>query len=319
MAYIPPEVILEVKQIDLLSYLQTSEPQELIPCGNNTFKTKKHDSLKISNGKWMWWSRNIGGRSALDYLVKVRGMTFLQAVETLVTTAASVPYEPRKPPGSSPKKLELPRKNSDSQSVRTYLLGRGIFHEIIEHCLENGTLFESRSHHSCVFVGFDGEGNPRYGAYRGTGKERIMGELSGSDKRFSFRLTASKSSRLHVFEGAIDLLSYAALMAQNGREWRCENLLSLGGVFATAKEKAQPKLPMALENFLQNNKDIRKVFLHLDNDSAGQKAAQAIQTTLENEYEVCNSPPPFGRDVNDYLRMTQGRERNFTAAFECAV
>ena len=27
--------------------------------------------LKISNGKWMWWSQRIGGYKALDYLVTV--------------------------------------------------------------------------------------------------------------------------------------------------------------------------------------------------------------------------------------------------------
>lgn len=38
-----------------------------------TYTTRRHDSLKISNGKWMWWSQSIGGRSTLDYLIKIRG------------------------------------------------------------------------------------------------------------------------------------------------------------------------------------------------------------------------------------------------------
>ena len=48
-----------------------------------TYTTRRHDSLKISNGKWMWWSQRTGGRSALDYLIKVRGYSFLEAVELL--------------------------------------------------------------------------------------------------------------------------------------------------------------------------------------------------------------------------------------------
>lgn len=32
----------------------------------------------------MWWSRGIGGKSALDYLIKVRGMDFVQAVQTIM-------------------------------------------------------------------------------------------------------------------------------------------------------------------------------------------------------------------------------------------
>lgn len=28
-----------------------------------------------------WWSRGIGGRSAVDYLMRVRDMTFIEAME----------------------------------------------------------------------------------------------------------------------------------------------------------------------------------------------------------------------------------------------
>ena len=39
--------------------------------------------MKISNGKWNWFSRKIGGKTALDYLIKVQGFSFTQAVEAL--------------------------------------------------------------------------------------------------------------------------------------------------------------------------------------------------------------------------------------------
>ena len=73
MPYVAPEVVQRVKQIDLLTYLKTYEPYELVHFSGNVYTTRSHDSLKISNGKWMWWSRGIGGRSALDYLIKVEG------------------------------------------------------------------------------------------------------------------------------------------------------------------------------------------------------------------------------------------------------
>ena len=77
MPYIAPEVITEAKRMDLLTYLREYEPGELVKFSSNTYTTRTHDSLKISNGKWMWWSRGIGGKSALDYLIKVRGMDFV--------------------------------------------------------------------------------------------------------------------------------------------------------------------------------------------------------------------------------------------------
>lgn len=69
MPYIPSEVIEQVRQVDLLTYMQTYEPEELVRISPNSYRTRTHDSLKISNGKWMWWSRGIGGYNALDYLV----------------------------------------------------------------------------------------------------------------------------------------------------------------------------------------------------------------------------------------------------------
>ena len=57
----------------------------------NIYCTREHDSLKISNGKWCWFSQGIGGRSALDYLIKVKGIPFTEAVEMILGRAAEVP------------------------------------------------------------------------------------------------------------------------------------------------------------------------------------------------------------------------------------
>ena len=141
MPYIPPSVVQEVKRMDLLTYLKNYEPYELVHFSGNTYTTRTHDSLKISNGKWMWWSQRTGGRSALDYLIKVRGYSFLEAVELLAERAniqpplfvsENVPME---------KQLLLPKKNQDDQKVIAYLLGRGIDKEIIQFCLESGRVW----------------------------------------------------------------------------------------------------------------------------------------------------------------------------------
>ena len=71
MAFIPPETIEKARQVDLLTYLKTCEPNELVHISGNHYCTREHDSLKISNGKWYWFSRGFGGYNALDYLIKV--------------------------------------------------------------------------------------------------------------------------------------------------------------------------------------------------------------------------------------------------------
>lgn len=55
MPYIPPEVVEKAREMDLLTYLKNYEPQELVHFGGNTYCTREHDSLKISNGKWCWF------------------------------------------------------------------------------------------------------------------------------------------------------------------------------------------------------------------------------------------------------------------------
>lgn len=57
MPYVDTAAIDAARQIDLLSYLQAYEPGELVHVSGSTYCTREHDSLKISNGKWHWFSR----------------------------------------------------------------------------------------------------------------------------------------------------------------------------------------------------------------------------------------------------------------------
>ena len=161
MPYIAPEVITEAKRMDLLTYLREYEPGELVKFSSNTYTTRTHDSLKISNGKWMWWSRGIGGKSALDYLIKVRGMDFVQAVQTIMGNGSvSFPTcENIKSYEEQP--LLLPEKSPTADVVFDYLFGRGIDYEIINHCLEQELIIESLPYHNAVFIGYDENKEPK--------------------------------------------------------------------------------------------------------------------------------------------------------------
>ena len=82
MAGVSKEQVEAARQVDLLSWLQQNEPDNLRRAGGEYY-LRDHDSLKISHGKWNWHSRGIGGRSTLDFLIKVRNMSFVAAVEAL--------------------------------------------------------------------------------------------------------------------------------------------------------------------------------------------------------------------------------------------
>lgn len=340
MPYIAPEVILEAKQIDLLSYLRAREPGQLVRLSGSVYCTKEHDSLKISNGKWMWWSRGIGGKSALDYLIKVQGYRFLDAVQEVLgndfssrtenefashkgkpnelhsktlnaleeTTGYSKEYTAETKEAETP--LLLPEKSRSSDKVISYLFNRGIDLEIINYCLREGFIYESLPYHNVVFVGLNEQGEPKYAAYRATNEQRIMGDCSGSKKEYSFRLADGNGKEMHLFECAIDLLSYATLMKMDGRDWQDGNLISLSGVYQPRKNIAESKVPVALEIFLDKHPNISRIVLHLDNDMAGRRTTEALKTVLPKRYEVVDEPPGYGKDVNDFLCHELGIVRN---------
>ena len=140
----------------------------------------------------------------------------------------------------------------------------------------------------------------------------FIGEANGSDKNYSFLIPAEKmSDKVHVFESAIDLLSYATMQKLDGKEWRTEHLLSLAGVYQPAKEIERSKVPAALTRFLKEHSDVKEIVLHLDNDRTGRLATKAIQTVVPKKYRVKDQPPTKGKDCNDMLclRLNLGLTR----------
>lgn len=303
MPFISPEDILQAKQMDLLTYLQNYEPNELVRVSANTYCTREHDSLKISNGKWHWFSRGFGGTTALDYLIKVKDYSFIQAVETILGRSAAMPPIVKQAPKSEPRKLLLPSPNSSADRVVRYLRGRGIHPVIIDHCLRNRSLYESADYHSAVFIGRDKDGNARYGAIRGT-KGAYKGEATGSDKHYSFSIAENPASdTVHVFESAIDLMSFATLRLFDGGSWRENNMLSLAGVFKT---KRTDVVPMALQQYLSEHPQVKSLHLHLDNDEIGRGAVAGIVAGLNGAYEIFDEPPVYGKDYNEQLMIRVG-------------
>ena len=309
MPFIPPEQLVRAREMDLLTYLRCCEPDELVSAGGNTYATKSHDSLKISNGEWYWWSRGVGGSSALDYLTTVRKLSLPDAVQRVLSAGGAALAEPlTKPPHRKEhptKSFSLPPGHADNRRVFSYLRGRGIDPEIINHCIKHSLLYESAQHHNCVFVGFAGD-RPAYAMQRGTLQDkRFVGEVVGSDKRYSFAVpvTPGGSMTLCIFESAIDVLSYLTLLKQRGKDWRNANTLSLGDV-----GKKDQQLPPALSRYLKDAPHISRIVLCMDNDEPG-RAAAAVLKVLLGGYEVIDRPPARGKDYNDLLRCRRDGQR----------
>ena len=162
MRYIAAEDIARAKEMDPLTYLRNYEPQELVHVSGNTYCTREHDSLRISNGKWCWFSQGIGGRSALDYLIKVKGIPFTQAAEIILGREAEKPPVFYRQKERRSAELLMPELSETTDRVEKYLQSRGIHPLIIRYCVENKLLFESADFHSAVFIGYDKDGKARY-------------------------------------------------------------------------------------------------------------------------------------------------------------
>ena len=313
MPYIDPDIIKKVKQMDLLTYLQRYEPQELVHVGGNEYTTKAHDSLKISNGKWCWWSRHVGGRSALDYLIKVKDMAFTDAVMLLCDNRVGITSAPMPTTQKAPTKhFELPKANPDNRRVMAYLKGRGIDQDILSYCIQTGQLYQSKKYGNAVFVGFDAKGIPCYATLRGTSYSSTFKlDVLDSDKRHGFCILADHLNRqLHVFESCVDVLSFATLVKMNGQNWRDLSYLSLGGIYLPRKDIAETTLPMALDQYLNEHPQTDTIVLCLDDDDAGRQAAQAISVILEGVCAIENRPPDKGEDYNDMLMIQRKMCRN---------
>ncbi|MCL2546201.1 MAG: DUF3991 and toprim domain-containing protein [Oscillospiraceae bacterium] len=301
MPKLSEEQIRQARSVDLLDYLLTYEPSNVRKSKGRAGQHEmvEHDSLKISNGKWFRHSTQYGGYSALDFLMKVRGVHFVDAVQSLTSGYAITEYKaerkaPIKPP-APPKSFTLPKPNRNADRVVAYLRGRGIGRDVIYRCIKAGLLYESNKHR-CVFVGKDEDGKARFACERGI-TEDLKKDVSGSNKQFSFsippiELNGHGGSALALFESPIDCMAHASIHDMGQTGWDGYRL-SLGGVSSAA-----------LNGFLERNPQITSIQLCLDNDKAGHDATNRIITELLSDkryshIKITTAPPPIGKDYAD--------------------
>lgn len=301
--YLKPEELAMVKKIDLLTYLSNYEPNELVRKSHNDYVTKTHDSLHMTNGMWMWWSKGVGGKTALDYLIKVCGMSFLEAALLIYRCITEQPpvYQKAYHMKQQSYDFKLPKICSQPQNMFDYLIKeRCIDKDIVNFYYLKGYIYECERDHSVVFVGYDEKGKERFASKRAI-NDNWKKDVYGSDKHYSFRLVNKTNDILHVFESPIDLMSFQTLEKQKGRSWNHENYLSLGGASNARKDIEDSILPIALEHFLMNNKQIKEIILHLDNDRAGYETSEKIKHHLSGRYEIFDRSPKKFKDINEIL------------------
>ncbi len=302
------------RSVTAMEYLQRHQPDRLKKSSaRNEWELTDHDSFKINGitSKWHWKSRDIGGISALNFLIRVDGMDFQEAVGLLLQgnpSLSNLPTPSEEKPG---KPFVLPEPFQNCGRVQRYLNGRGISTEVIRYCRQLGILYENTPYHNAVFVGMDENQKPRYAFLRGIydreGKPFRI-EQAGSEKRYAFCVPPTAGSvRVAVYEACIDALAHMTLEEGRADKYR----LALGGISAPkeGQSRRMARNPPALEHFLKHHPEIKEIEICTDNDFAGRWACGHIKQAYGSRYRIIENLPQIeGADYGDVAKQEMERK-----------
>lgn len=306
-SYFDKESIQKLREIDLFTYLSIRDPAELVHVSGQTYCTAEHDSLIISNGMWNWFSRGIGGKNAIDYLVLVKDFSFIEACNE-VNTIANIDIETLKNssiyrkysnPNEEKKEIVLPELTSEPKISKAYLRRRGINSDLIDVLFRANIIGESKQYPNVIFFGKDKNENIKQASVRGV-YSNFRQEVKGSDKKFPFKyISNTKNKTLKLFEAPIDLLSYLTMKIENNESIQEENLIAFSGV-AGYKNK---KLPVALEQYFNDYVTPEYIEIYFDKDEVGITSAKNLREILEEKnIKTKILLPKNGKDINDNLQ-----------------
>lgn len=272
------EQIDRANQVNLEQFLR-SQGEELMKSGRE-YRWKNHDSLTVKGNKWFRHSQSKGGYP-IDFVMEFYNKTFPEAMQMLIgEEAVESIAEP-----TQKVEFRLPSCCESNDRIIKYLTEeRKLLKDLVEEFIADGLIYEDAKYHNVVFVGKDINEIPRYAHCRGTADKFRM-DVIGSDKSYGF-CYRGKGKELFVFEAPIDLLSHIALYPAG---WRERSYLSLGGVSTKA-----------LERFLSERKDIESIYIAIDNDQAGNNAAEKLAELIPQEISVYRFFPQ-AKDWNEDL------------------
>ncbi|MBC2579407.1 DUF3991 and toprim domain-containing protein [Clostridium sp. DJ247] len=259
-----------------------------------SFKIEGYGGLYIhGNGhKWNWFSKNMGG-GTIQFVMEMEGKTWVEAIKKLLNIENEiVRYAPPKIENKEEEKGEfiLPEKSSTFKHIFAYLINtRDIDKEIVYDFVKRDKLYENK-YGSCIFVGYDKEGQAKYASIRSTNTtgKSFRCDVKNSDKTYPF-CSSGTNDTVCVFEAPIDLMSYLTLIKKHDIKDFKSHCISLGGV-----------ADKALEYYLKENPNITKIMLCLDNDESGHFACQQIREKYRDRYKIVRHLPQ-GKDFNEQL------------------
>lgn len=324
MALYTKEQIDKANQTDLEEFLQ-GKGERLKRRGSESVlvykdSTGEHDSISIRKNRW-YDHKNMRGGYPLKFMQEFYGMNFRTAMKELLhgeepelgrkknneneknvsqseKTSAQENQEQISCP-SEKSEFILPEKDNNMKRLFGYLLKtRFLDKDVVKSFVEQKILYQEKEHGNVVFVGTDKDGVAKSACKKSTAEQSkgFRMTVAGSDCRYGF-CWRGESSKLYVFEAAIDLMSFITL---RNDEWKADSFLALDGL------SAKPLL-----QFLEEQKNIHEIFLCLDYDAAGIEACDKLKDILiEKGYEAekIKREYPLYKDWNEQLKAENGVE-----------
>jgi len=261
------------------------------------YRVKDMSGLFVMRNLWYWHSRQQGG-NALDYLMRVEGIAFRDAV------AALTPYHEQagnrgdaqdnagsKSDDRKTTQFSPPTRNSVNSRAIAYLLKtRRIKPDVLYPLIQDGLVYEAANTHNAIFLGYDNGGAIRYAFERSTASwSQFRCESPGSDKQYAFSLCAGKGTgAIFVFESAIDLLSFLSL--QSTPKSQNAAYVSLGGLTDIALWRHASARPGC------------EIIFCLDNDKPGTQASERLAAKWRTAgHHTSQLLPCDAKDWNDRL------------------
>lgn len=311
------------RNIDTVDFLTRYKGYTFHRVGSE-WRCKDPSSLAVFRDRkgWKWYAHcnntasDLKGSSALDYLVKVEGMGFQDAVCELVTPEHT--YTPPKQTEvfEKPKELQLPPKAKNNIAAVQYLVHkRCIDNIVVQKCIKDGIIYQD-DRNNVVFIGKDTlTGLPKYASRRGTYTKAdgtaFKRDCAGSDKSYGFVLEGTNQEHVFVFEAPIDAMSHASLNIEKAKgmhrdnwqtSWANHSRIALGGVADNA-----------LRRYLEVHPNVKSISFCLDNDDAGRTASEEYRkkyTEKGYDVKVYVVPEGYGKDYNEYLcKFTETRNQ----------
>ena len=285
-----PEQKERAATVDLEEFL-LRQGEKFIKSGREKRLASDH-SVTVRGCEWFDHASNEGGR-AVSFIQKYYGKSYVEAMSMLLGESMEPVYpQAEKQEQADQKPFAPPVPNANMHRVFAYLCKtRGIDRDVVSAFAKAHLIYEDAEYHNAVFVGVDSDGIARHAHKRSTNSEgkSFRQNVEGSDPKHSFNYTGTDGS-LYVFEAPIDLLSYISLYPS---DWQSHSYVACCGT------SIQPVLEQL------RRQDIDSVYLCLDNDSAGQKAAQRMEAELSERGVYVEIVVPTLKDWNDDLRREE--------------